>query len=169
MGRRRGRGPASVLLGQPVKILIRSHLLLRLRAGRSLTGASWATERLTFRGVRIARLRGRVDIRNPTGPRVRTATWSAIKHGLLRLLRRRPRARASPLRPGGSDGACGLVGLRMDIGGLSWRRAIGLSVAEQLQPALDVRVCRVQFGGPLVRVESIGNLVVTRFILDVPS
>jgi hypothetical protein len=53
----------------------------------------------------------------------------------------------------------------MNISGLSRRRAIGLSVAEQLQPALDVRVCGVQFGRPLVRVEGIGNLVVAGLIL----
>ena len=169
MGGRRGRGTASVLLGQPVEILVRSHLLLRLRAGGSLTGARWATERLTFRGVRIPRLRGRVDIRNPTRPRIRTAAWSAVKHRLLRLLRRRPRARASPLRPGGTDGACGLVSLRMDISRLSRRRPIGLPVAEQLQPALDVRVCGVQLGSPLVRVKGIGNLVVAGLILKCPG
>lgn len=161
-----------MLLGQPVEVLVRSHLLLRLGTGRSLTGASRATERLTFRGVRVPRLRGRVDIRDSTSPRVRTAARrTAVEHRLLRLLRRRPGARASPLRPGGANGACGLVSLGMNIGGHRCRRraAIGLSVAEQLQPGLDVRVCRVQLSGPLVCVQGIGNLIVARFILDVQS
>lgn len=58
--------------------------------------------------------------------------------------------------------------LRVDISGhwcLPGRGAVGLSVPEQLQPCLDVRVVGVQFRSALVRVESIGNLIVARLIL----
>ena len=142
MCRRRRRG-ASMLLRRPACVQIGPHLVLLLGAGRSLTGGSWPTKGFAVGGVWIPRLRGRIDIRNPASPRVRPrARSTAVEHGLRRL-RGCSGARPSPLRPRRTNGAGGLIGLGMNVGGhrcLPRRGAIGLAVSEQLQPRLDVRI-----------------------------
>jgi hypothetical protein len=167
--RRRG-GSSPVLVGHPVGLLVWSHLLLRLRAGRPLTGRRLASKRLTLGSVRIPRLRGRIDIRDPTSPRALTRAWrAAVQHRLRRLRRRRPGARASPLRSRRANGASSLVSLRVNIGGLSRRGAASLPAMKQLQPGLDVRVRRVELSGAGVRIEGIGRLVIARLVLRDPG
>lgn len=41
---------------------------------------------------------------------------------------------------------------------------VGLVTPEQLQPSLNVRICRVQLGSPRIRIQCIGNLVVARLV-----
>jgi len=49
--------------------------------------------------------------------------------------------------------------------GRSRSGATGLSITEELEAGLDVRVRGIELGGALVGVEGICNLVVARFIL----
>jgi hypothetical protein len=89
---RRRRGSSPVLVGHPVGLLVWSHLLLRLRAGRPLTGGRLPSKRLALGSIWIPRLRGRIDIRDPTTPRALAGAWrAAVQHRLRRLRRRRPR------------------------------------------------------------------------------
>ena len=134
-----------MLLRRPVGIEVWPHLMLLLGAGRSLTMGRGPTKRLTLGGIRIPRLRGRVDIRDPARPRAVAGPWrtSTVQHGWRRLLRRGAGTRAGPLRSRGPDGASSLVRLRMDIGGhrcLARWGAIGLATAELLQASLDVGI-----------------------------
>lgn len=170
MGRRRWCGTPSKLLGYPVCLLVRPHLLLRLGARGPLSGTGLPAKGLPVGCVRIPRLRGRVNVRNPTRPRARSGRplSAAIKHRLLGLRRWclwwRTRARASPLRPRGPNSTGSLVSLRMNIRG-SRCGATGLSATEQLESGLDVWVRRVELGSALVGIEGIRNLVVAGFIL----
>jgi hypothetical protein len=163
-----GRGwSPSGLLGHPVGFLIRPHLLF-LGTGRSLTGGDLATKGLTLCGIRIPRLRGNVDIRDPPSPRNRAtwARWCAVKHRL-----RCGGSRPCPLWSRGSNRAGSLVSLGMNIGGhrrLRGRAAISLSIPEQLKPCLYVNIGRVQLSSTLIRVERISDLV-TALILQIQA
>lgn len=163
-----GRWAAPELFRHPVGFLIRPHLLFRLGTRLPLTGRSWATKGLPLCGIRVWRLWRRVDIRDPTCPRTRARAWSAAVEHRLRGLRGRCGPRASPLRAGRTNRTGSLVGLRVNVSWhrrLSWWGTIRLSISQQLQPSLDVRVRGVQLGGTLVRVQSIRDLVVAGLIL----
>lgn len=145
-----------------------SHLLILL--GRWLTLGTWAsltTVRLATTFIKgVGRLRRRIDVGQPAGP---VLTSRPTLRRVLRTIRTVGRcllSRTSPARR--PNGPCGLVRLRMNIGGLRggwWRSTIAGARAQKLKASLDVRVAGIKFRGSLVGVQCIRDLVVTRFIL----
>jgi hypothetical protein len=76
----------------------------------------------------------------------------------------------TPLRTWWAVNRSRLVGLRVNIlwewSRILVRHAVGrLATLKELQARLDMYICRIQVSGSLVRVQSVGGLVVARFIL----
>ncbi len=170
-GRRRGAAKRARSLSVRGLLLSRRRLtvvrlrraMVVLRAGRTLQRRSRAaSERFTAALIRVRWLRRRVHVGQPTGPVLASALRSR-----RRTASRSLGSRASPLGTGRALRTSGLVSLRVDISRLrSGGRSTAVARAEQLKTRLDVRVAGIKLGSPLVGIESIRDLVVTRLVLE---